>query len=228
MHCSVLRVALSVACLAALSPLEAQARPRADRIGLIAGVNLASIKQDNAGSPEGLSSRTGLMAGVYDVHAIAGDFDIQAELLYSQKGSSFSDTGIEAQITLKYIEIPVLLRYNLPVLSSDFRPHIYIGPAFSYRTSCSGSSTYQGTTISGDCRAFGETTTSNGGDEPARYDIGGVIGGGLSFNMNGRAVTVGARYERGFGNLDATPNPQTTVTNRVVTLLASIDLSRGY
>ncbi len=136
-------------------------------------MNLATLTENDA---ETTSNKAGLLIGGYLVHPIATNVEFQPELLFSQKGTRVLDTSDNAKVSLGYFELPVLLRYNVPVTSPDVHPYFYAGPALAYRASCNISVTTGAITTSGRCAS----PADNAADlTPKRYDLGGVIGGGL-------------------------------------------------
>lgn len=101
-------------------------------LGLRAGVNFAT---QDAKLPSvddlSISSITGFVGGVY-FNAMFGDgkIGIQPEILYSTKGSTYNFTysGINenGEDKLKYIDIPILFRWQLIKLLN-----LQVGPQFS-------------------------------------------------------------------------------------------------
>ncbi|GGD92218.1 porin family protein [Planktosalinus lacus] len=77
--------------------------------GVKGGVNVANFGGTTSYAGFGsLGSRTGAHIGVLMEVPISGDISLQPELLYSMKGSTWSDTNLD------YIDIPILGKYNLP------------------------------------------------------------------------------------------------------------------
>lgn len=76
--------------------------------GVKGGVNVASIGGGTYTGVGSLGSRTGAHIGVLMEVPISGDISLQPELLYSMKGTNWSDTNLD------YIDLPILGKYNLP------------------------------------------------------------------------------------------------------------------
>ena len=91
----------------------------------------------------GASNKTGFDGGAYVAIPLSPQFDVQPELLYTRKGVKLSNTGVNADVTLGYIEIPVLARVNF-TSSSGVTPQLYAGPAIAFKTSCKLSASGQG------------------------------------------------------------------------------------
>jgi len=98
-------------------------------IGLKGGLNMSSLTIDE-NSDKNL--KFGFHVGAFNKIPISDRFAIQPELLYSVKGLEYSyenTTGVdgESQFNLHYIDLPVLLVFNL---AEDFS--FQIGPYIGY------------------------------------------------------------------------------------------------
>lgn len=212
-------VALLVPGATLLAQSPGMAQPT-NRIGIVAGLNLATVTGQTDNSIQ-TKNKSGFMAGVFLVRPIAEHLDIQPELIFTQKGAVASGSGAELSVTLNYVELPVLFRYNIPVSSSGVRPYVYAGPSFAYRTSCDFTASGGGITASGSCKSANSGSSS---DEPKTVDVGGVVGGGIAFAIGGRAISFGARYEAGFLDLNKNPAPgESRASNRVLTFLGTLE-----
>lgn len=161
---------------ALLATVGAQAQGQA-QIGVIAGATFSTLR-----GVDNLDTRTGLIGGLSLVLPGGGIFAWQPELLFTSKGAKGTNSG-PSGLKLNYVELPILLRLS-PVSVSGVRPHVYAGPSFGLELSC----TVQGT--DGDCDDVPSITTKS-------VDIGGVAGGGVTFDVGGALLTGGARYTFG-------------------------------
>lgn len=97
--------------------------------GVKAGANFSNINVDDLGA----SSRTGFVGGGF-ANLAWPVFNLQFELLYSQKG--FNDAGVsldeKADVSVSTIQIPALFKFALPIPAVS--PSIYAGPALSFTT----------------------------------------------------------------------------------------------
>lgn len=95
--------------------------------GLKAGINFAD--QVTTGKGEGVVSnnRTGFHAGGYVNYFFNENAAVQAELLFSQKGSKWHDPYFNGQDRLHYLELPVLIKYRVYKFLS-----VHAGPQFAY------------------------------------------------------------------------------------------------
>ena len=91
-------------------------------IGLKGGANFANTDIDNA------ESITAFHGGVYGLIKLA-NIGIQPEVLWSKQGNEFSVGSITSDLDLTYINIPVMLKFYLP-LGLNFQA----GPQFGMLT----------------------------------------------------------------------------------------------
>jgi len=96
--------------------------------GVKLGVAWASMNTNddefNAGSAGGLTG------GAFLTYGLAPKLAIQPELLYVAKGSSEADLFGSSGFDCGYLELPVLLKYNL-YDKGRMKPGLYLGPAVS-------------------------------------------------------------------------------------------------
>lgn len=165
-------------------------------IGIMGGVNLARISGDDITD---IDNRTGVVGGVFLTFHLTNTFGIQPEAIYSQRGaSSNSDPSFDATIKMDYIDIPVLLRYDIPVVG-PIRPFFLAGPAFGIQTKCAIGVDGDGVSASVDCDQFsGDPEASF---ESKTFDLSGILGAGLDFRLGGHTLMLGARYQHGFSDV---------------------------
>jgi hypothetical protein len=170
--------------------------PKRPSIGIMGGVNLATISGDDVGNAD---NRTGFLGGIYVTVHLTNTFAIQPEALYSQRGASQDiDSESSATFKLDYIDIPVLLRYDIPV-AGPIRPFFVAGPAFGLQVKCAVSAEGNGASASVDCDRIGEESEVQ--FEKRTFDLSGVAGAGLDFNLGGHTLMIGARYQHGFSDV---------------------------
>lgn len=100
--------------------------------GIKGGLNIATVGGADVSSI--VKSRTGFSVGGYLGLSLPFLFTVQPEVLYSTKGfimeQSFSVSGqsytYKSTNTYSYLEIPVLVKYSLPV--PVVNPSLYAGP----------------------------------------------------------------------------------------------------
>ncbi len=237
MRLSLLTAAALVGAPLAAQPPTQSAVP-ALRYGILAGLSSATLNFGDALDGEGEAAdfdfgrRNGLLAGAYlAVPVGAGSFALRPELLYVQKGGSFSTSfelddataaDLDATIRLTYVELPLLLEYTVPT-RGGVRPQLYVGPALAVRTGCR-----VGFRIAGGGESFSESSGCDGDDDeaagletagPRRFDVAAVVGGALAFRAGGQTLTVGARYTHGFFEL----SDESGLRNRAVAVHAGFE-----
>jgi hypothetical protein len=150
--------------------------------GIKGGLNITSANVEAVGFDISPDSRAGLVAGLFVHYPIREQVGLQIEGLYSQKGAKVDDLGIDVDLRLDYVEIPVLGRFGLRA-SEDAIVHIVAGPAFAFKVHDS--------LDVGDFFGFDEIDIKP-------YDVGLSVGGGVTF----RNIVVDARYTHGLVNIN--------------------------
>lgn len=152
------------------------ARAQGGQFGAIVGATFSTLR-----GIDGLDSRTGLLGGLSFVTS-GGAFAWQPEVLVVSKGAKGTNNTAEG-LKLNYIEVPVLARLTLSQ-GQGLRPHVYAGPYLGFQIDCSVKGT------SADCNDVPGVSTKT-------VDVGGIVGGGLDFDLGPLVLTGGVRY--GFG-----------------------------
>ncbi len=171
----VCRGALALIVVAALSNcLFAQS----GHIGIIGGATFSTL--------DGLKSvdqRTGAMGGLSLVLPLGGSLALQPEALFVSKGAKGPVSTGTGGLSIKYAEVPVLLRISGGG-GSMIEPHVYAGPYFGLQVDCSVQSS------SASCADLPGVTTKT-------VDVGGIGGVGLDLKLGGLVLTAGGRYDFG-------------------------------
>ncbi len=197
--------------------------PGSAQLGFRGGVSLTDFFGDDVDNTQASQNLSyGLAVGLVRI----GIFEIVAEGYYGKKGagwdlvdvlSSGGATGLDsAQVAqlaggastgvvefgLDYIEMPVMLRVNLPLIASGrIRPYVQGGPAFAWRIDCGitidvgGSSGSEGACADLQGERLEETLRD--------YELGATMGGGFELRVLGGAgaITVDARLTRGLSRI---------------------------
>ncbi|HEV2130589.1 MAG TPA: porin family protein [Longimicrobiaceae bacterium] len=152
--------------------------------------------------------RRGVAAGAFVRFGLRRGLSVQPELLYAQKG--YEVTG--PTLHLSYVELPFLFRADLRAPEArGLRPFLYGGPAPAVLVSC----TVFGTTVQGPYRdRCGEADATPTGTDPAAYDLGLVLGGGLGYGRFALEV----RHTRSLIDIGAWKGAEKS-TNRALTVL---------
>lgn len=185
------------------------------RLGLTAGANFATLNGPNfRGGP----SRNGFVGGIVLVTPFSPRMAFQLEALYAMKGGVSHPTSTStATLGLDYIEIPVMLRADIPA-STRVRPFVYSGPALNYRVHCGidASSSFGSQTASCDELEASDPTVGTFNT----FDVGWIFGGGVAFDAHGRALTIGGRYELGLRGIASKDDAK----NRLWSIVASLEV----
>ncbi len=180
--------------------------------GLTGGVNFANVGgADVTMSPKNL---TGFAAGAYLDISVPFLLSIEPQILYSGKGyimeSSFTLFGstysVKGTATLNYLEIPVLLKYSLPV--PVVKPSLFVGPTMGILLGAKMKAEVTGQ----------PTTDTDIKSSTTGTDWGIVFGA----SVNILVVNVNARYTMGLTTIDK--SGQSKIYNRVFSIMVGIPL----
>jgi hypothetical protein len=190
-------------------------------LGVKGGFNIADLDIEN----ENTDTRTGFVGGVYGKFGINDVFSIQPEVLYSRKGASSTDEGVELDFILDYIEVPVLLVYNFPVETSAFSPSLYAGPAVSFEAKCEVEATEPGVSLTVDCEEVADVSDGEVVIETKGVDFGLVFGGGIDITAGSAVLVFDVRYNYGLTDIDDTGMVE--VKNRAFSIMGGIGFPIG-
>jgi Outer membrane protein beta-barrel domain len=174
-------------------------------LGAHLGVARATIVDDDPGDTN-LRYRTGFAGGGICIVRLISILSAQTGIDFAVKGVRVDTDfpGTSETSYMSYLEIPLLLRADLPV-SKRVAPYVYLGPALGIFLDAH--------TRFDDGRFY----ESNRGIEP--LDIGLMLGAGTAVNIgeNG-AVTMDVRYNLGLRNWLSNPIGDSEVFNRAIYL----------
>lgn len=191
-------------------------------LGVKGGLNVSDVKVDEDGTDVPVDTKTGLVAGAFAQIGLGDVFAVRPEALYSSKGGSVSDEGVDADISLDYIEIPVLLVARIPT-SGALRPNLFAGPVISFEASCEVSGSADGITVSGDCEEIDE-------EDPLltkSTDFGVAFGGGLELDTGGAVLLLDGRYTLGLSDINDIESAPESLKNRAWSFTAGVGFKIG-
>lgn len=160
------RVLLVFAALLLIAPAWAWAQPVT--AGVKAGVVFADLTnfEDALEDATSTSMRTGFTGGGFITF---GDpFAVQAEVLYTQKGTKADESGLEVEVDIDQIEIPVLARYTFG--TGTTRGYVFGGPSFDFKVEAKVKASFEG-----------EEEEEDIGDDVESFEFAIVFGGGVEF-----------------------------------------------
>lgn len=208
----------ALVCLAAAVCIGLSIPPSASgqvTVGFQGGLSLAKISGD--GVADDLSNRTGISIGAFLETPISGMLSFQPEVNYAQKGAKDSDEGFEVSLKIDYIEVPLLVKFDLPT-SGSISPHVLVGPALGFKAGCKIGGEQGGTDVDVDC--------SEDDIDLKSFDFGAIVGAGVGFPAGPGEARIGARYN--FGLLDVENSSEGEgVTNRAFSLLVGFSFPMG-
>lgn len=166
------------------------------QLGVKAGVNLANLGGNDA--PDNSETRTGFSGGAFFMYQFSEMFAVQPELLYSMKGATekgsidFEGTSYnyDAEYKLDYFEIPLLLKFIIPLKGSGVKPALFAGPSIAFNMSAK-------TKVESGDESFEEDI-----EDVKSTDFGLVFGGGLGFPVGNGELGVDIRYILGLSTID--------------------------
>jgi len=189
----------------------------------IEGIKLGLNYADISGIHNSLNNQsiTAFDAGAFATINIAGLFTLQPELIYTMKGYKLTEQGINNEpgpapahnifVTgnNSYLEIPVLLKFNIP--SSSFgivRPNIFAGPEVAF-----GLSSKVKVQSTDPMEQQGSTEFTN--SKPTDFGI--IFGAGADFNLLAMTLMFDLRYDMGVKSLSFSSGPL-NAKDRVISL----------
>jgi hypothetical protein len=170
------------------------------RFGAKGGLNVAT--QDLSGSDVSPDPRYGIVAGGFVRMPIASWLDVQAEGLYSEKGSRVTVAGGKSTVIVDYCEVPVVGRVRLARLF-----FLEGGASMGFRLRAKTRARFSGATEEIDVS-----------DQVERFDLGVAMGGGVEL---GRLLFDG-RYTLGLTDVDKDKTDTTQVKNRTLSATVGI------
>jgi hypothetical protein len=173
--------------------------------GVTAGVNFATLNFDPEQDGD-FGYRIGLAAGGFVSLPLGSRLSIQPEGLFSQKGSKADLDGVDAEMQLDYLEVPILVKY---ALSSNASGAFYVfgGPSMAFKLRSKATA------------SFGDVTVDTGEDDRIKdSDFGVVVGAGKNFGR----MSIDGRYTFGLSNINGDDPDLQKIRNRSISVLASV------
>ncbi len=164
-------------------------------------VSALDINTSSGGTVKG-EATLGYGFGAFLGFNFTDHFGIQGEVIYNSTSQKYKELDVERKITLKYVNIPILLSFNTGKVNFvNF--NIVAGPQIGIS-------------------AGSDLITSGGnGNEPPeavlsvkKGDLGVAYGAGLDFGLNeARNIRLGVGFRGVYGLFDISDNSKTSTTN---------------
>jgi len=237
-------IAILLAEAAFLASFSAAAQPAAE-IGFKGGVGLASLSTEATGwvlTVRGYEFdaeytdnfeagvRTGFQVGGFICFDMSENLSLQMEMMYVSKGAQVEGVGtydldgsysiheLSEEIKLTYLEVPVLVKYRLPMWGS-VRPSLFAGPALAFNLSASDDITMTSST-GAPGSAVPRTTTGEPEITNIRSsDLSFVLGTDLRIPVGRAGIILDLRYQVGASEAFEDINPESIpyIDHRAVT-----------
>lgn len=166
--------------------------------GVKAGLALANVYGEDVGDSTS-GWKPGFYGGAYANYGFSPMMAVQGELLFTQKGTKYDENDVSGSSTLNYINIPILLRFNVPnlVFGLSFLGGVdmglNVGATWEYESN--------GVSTDGDYENINS------------FDLGAAIGAEASYQQ----FLFEVRYVHGFTNIQEEVNSvQTEAKNQVI------------
>jgi len=183
---------------------RAQAQEGGLVLGLRGGVSVASASID-ASETFDKSNRTGFAGGVFFDYD-AGILGLQFGAEYAQKGVDLDLAGAITEFSLKYLEIPAVLKVGIPL--GMIKPSVLAGVGLGFNTGCD---------VSGvDC-----------GSDIKSTEFTGIAGADLALHLGGISLWADGRYHFGLSNINDASDVVGDLKNRNWTFQAGIGFKLG-
>ena len=168
--------------LGLLIGIASAANAQEARFGIKAGVNLASVTNNNT---EGKKNLVGFAAGLMADFSFSDLISLHPEVLFSQKGvkytggSGYTGGNNTAQVRTNYIDVPLLLRVKADGLFFEAGPQVGFLASQKFEVN--------------------NTTISTSTDGTRKVDVGYIAGVGYQLPQG---LEVGVRYNGGISDLN--------------------------
>jgi hypothetical protein len=202
-------------------------------LGVKAGIDMANLTGSDVDNTDMKIGFTGGAMGHVHFNEM---FSVQIEALYAMKGAKadvmedidvggtiYSFDG-EEKLKLNYLEIPVLLRLDVPN-KAKVDPFFYAGPAISFLLSAKDQLTGTATPAGGGS-AVDIDEEVDIKDMVKSTDFGIIFGAGLGYEVGTGHLVLDARYNLGMSKIDDTED-EANVKNGVISIMVGYQFPIG-
>lgn len=195
-----MKTIVMVAALAAALPQIAYAQGIS--VGVKAGLNMATISGE---AVENTDLKTGLTAGVY-LTLSTPLLSLQPEVLVSEKGAKQTQevggSSVETRFNSTYVDVPVLVRFGIPLPASPVKPYLFAGPSAGFLLSSKFSQDGEEIDVKDDQKSMDWAAVVGAGvnfgalsiDARANFGLSSVSDSSSDFDMKNRTYSVMVGY----------------------------------
>jgi hypothetical protein len=197
-------------------------------LGVKGGLNFTNLSgsfsvEDEDIEVDDLKYKTGFVIGASYNIGLLPTISLQPEILYASKGAKFEESisfegetfNLDGTLDLTYIEIPLLVKVNLP--TPGFSPNFYAGPAVAFRSAAKAKFEYSGVFMG---IPFSESDEFDIKDDVKSTDFGLVLGAGLDFGLPVFKLTADLRYTMGLTSI--AEEGDIDIKNKAISLMVGV------
>ena len=193
------------------------AQAQGTSLGVVGGVNLATLSVEDAGGID-IGTRFGFNFGARLSTTFTPNFGLILGALYSQKGMSTTEEGVDVSFNFNYIDFPLLAQYVLQTSETGkVSVHFAAGPAIGLRTTCKFTGDDNGTSVSFDCADVGTGIKSYVG-------VMGLVG--VDIQAGRGSVILDVAYNLGLTDINS-GSLGGSIKNRTLSLMAGYQFPLG-
>lgn len=170
------------------------------------GLSLANWSGEDV---EDNDARMSFALGGFLSFNISGDFSVQPELLFVQKGTKWEDGGAKLVFRLSYLEVPVLAKYSFAA-GPSLKVFVFGGPAFAFKVGATSYFEWEGESETEDI------------EEMKSLDLGLAFGAGVEMPLGANRLTLDLRYTLGLANCCEVVGEDLKVKNGALLIMAGI------
>ena len=186
--------------------------------GVKGGIDFANVDEEDEDTDWKLGFSAGAFLGI-DLHEY---FRLQFEGQYVQKGTEWSEDGVDITFKLNYVELLVPATLTIPMENSSVTPRLYAGPSVAFELSCKVTGEIDGESESFDCEEV-----PGGPVETKSVDFGVFFGGGVDIAVGNGAITLDVLYNLGLSNINDAEGETEDVKNRNIQILIGYGFKLG-
>lgn len=185
-------------------------------LGVVGGVNVATLSIEDEETD--INMKVGMRAGLHLSVDVSPQFGIILEALYSQKGATATEGGVDIGFHLDYVEFPLFAKFMIPTNQSGTAVvHLAAGPTVGLEFDCTLKGEEGGISLTVDCDEYGIDTKN--------LDFGVAALAGIEVQAGPGAVMFDVGYNLGI--MDINDAGDGSIKNRNLYFQAGYKLTLG-